>query len=484
MAEHVRGESRVNGFPALTDLHERLRDGSLTSTALTRLCLDRIAAANPVLNAVLAIDATALDQAAAADARYAAGTPYGPLDGIPVLVKDSIDTAGFASTAGSRLLAGSPPRSDAAVVGRLRRAGAVVLGKTNLTEWSSFRTTQGCEGWSAVGGQTVNPYSAQRTASGSSSGSAVAVATGMAPLALGAETDGSIVSPAGLCGVVGLKPTPGTLPLAGVVPVSDTEDSVGVFAGRVTDAALALAVLTGPDTVESGSAPRALELPVPLGGLGRRIGLWRVPRMPAQVTAVLDTTAAGLRAAGFTVVDVELTVERDILIDGLRAMYAEFTPSLERYLAGRDGVPRTLAEIVEANRADPVELSLFGQDLFETVLGLGDPDRAKAVADRARAVERAVALLDGTLRRYGVEALVAPTNEPAWLVDHQLGDPYSPGSSTLPALARRPNVTVPAAQSGLPIGISLFGPSDEGALLQLALEAERSLARQPHALLV
>ncbi|MFE5294980.1 amidase family protein [Streptomyces sp. NPDC056632] len=477
MADNARGESRVSGFPALTDLHERLRGGTLTSTALTRLCLDRIAAVNPVLGAVLAVDATALEQAAAADRRYAAGTPLGPLDGIPVLVKDSIDTAGLASTAGSRLLAVAPPRGDAAVVERLRRAGAVVLGKTNLTEWSSFRTTQGCEGWSAVGGQTVNPYSPQRTASGSSSGSAVAVATGMAPLAVGAETDGSIVSPAGICGVVGLKPTPGTLPLDGVVPVSDTEDSVGLLAGRVADAALALGVLTS-------DAPAAGAAPGPLGGAGRRLGLWRVPRMPAQVSAVLDAAAGSLRAAGFTLVDVEIDIDREILVDGLRAMYAEFTPSLEKYLAGRDGVPSTLAEIVEANRADPVELSLFGQDLFETVLGLTDADRAKAEGCRARAVERAVELLDGTLRRYGVEAVVAPTNEPAWLVDHQLGDPYSPGSSTLPALARRPNVTVPAAHGGLPVGVSLFGPAEESRLLGLALEAEHALARQPHALLV
>ncbi|MFB7860494.1 amidase family protein [Streptomyces sp. NPDC056069] len=477
MADNARGESRVSGFPALTDLHERLRGGTLTSTALTRLCLDRIAAVNPVLGAVLAVDATALEQAAAADRRYAAGTPLGPLDGIPVLVKDSIDTAGLASTAGSRLLAVAPPRGDAAVVERLRRAGAVVLGKTNLTEWSSFRTTQGCEGWSAVGGQTVNPYSPQRTASGSSSGSAVAVATGMAPLAVGAETDGSIVSPAGICGVVGLKPTPGTLPLDGVVPVSDTEDSVGLLAGRVADAALALDVLTS-------DAPAAGAAPGPLGGAGRRLGLWRVPRMPAQVGAVLDAAAGSLRAAGFTLVDVEIDIDREILVDGLRAMYAEFTPSLEKYLAGRDGVPSTLAEIVEANRADPVELSLFGQDLFETVLGLTDADRAKAEGGRARAVERAVELLDGTLRRYGVEAVVAPTNEPAWLVDHQLGDPYSPGSSTLPALARRPNVTVPAAHGGLPVGVSLFGPAEDSRLLGLALEAEHALARQPHALLV
>ncbi|MFG3347490.1 amidase family protein [Streptomyces sp. NPDC048018] len=477
MADNPRGESRVSGFPALADLHERLRGGTLTSSALTRLCLDRIAAVNPVLSAVLAVDATALEQAAAADRRYAAGAPLGPLDGIPVLVKDSIDTAGLASTAGSRLLAVAPPRRDAAVVERLRRAGAVVLGKTNLTEWSSFRTTQGCEGWSAVGGQTVNPYSPQRTASGSSSGSAVAVATGMAPLALGAETDGSIVSPAGICGVVGLKPAPGTLPLDGVVPVSDTEDSVGLLAGRVADAALALGVLTS-------GAPARGAAPGPLGGAGRRLGLWRVPRMPAQVGAVLDAAAGALRAAGFTLVDVEIDIDREILIDGLRAMYAEFTPSLEKYLAGRDGVPNTLAEIVEDNRADPVELSLFGQDLFETVLGLTDADRARAEGGRARAVERAVELLDGTLRRYGVEAVVAPTNEPAWLVDHQLGDPYSPGSSTLPALARRPNVTVPAAHGGLPVGISLFGPAEEGRLLGLALEAEHALARQPHALLV
>ncbi|MEY9872692.1 amidase [Streptacidiphilus sp. MAP12-33] len=455
-----------NGGPAvgLRALGAALRAGTLSSAELTRNCLARIASADGEVGAVLALAPDAMAEARAADARLTAGRARGPLDGIPVLVKDSIDTAGLATTAGSRLLAGSPPVRDAAVVTRLREAGAVLLGKTNLTEWSSFRSTRACEGWSAVGGQTRNPRAADRTPGGSSSGSAAAVAAGMAPLALGTETDGSIVGPAGLCGVVGLKPPPGLLPSDGVVPVSATEDCVGVLAPTVDDAALALSVL--------GRLP----VPEPRPPEGMRLGLWRLRILPRRAALAVERAADQLRSAGAQVVPVELELDRDLLTDGLRAMYAEFRPSLESYLRSRPGVPGTLAELVEANLADPVELSLFGQDLFETALRIGDEDRARARESRARAVARAGSLLDGVLREHGLDAIVAATNEPAWLIDHQLGDPYSPGSSTLPALARRANVSLPLRPAGPPVGLSVFGPATSGELLGLARGIESALA--------
>ncbi|MEY9968106.1 amidase [Streptacidiphilus sp. MAP12-16] len=455
---------RPAGFPPLRELGRRLRDGRVSSAELTRRCLGRIAEADALVGAVLVVDGSAPAQAAAADRRLAAGTGRGPLDGIPVLVKDSIDTAGLASTAGSRLLADVPPRTDAEIVQRLRAAGAVVLGKTNLTEWSSFRSTRASEGWSAVGGQTCNPHRPDHSPGGSSSGSAAAVAAGMAPLALGTETDGSVVGPAGACGVAGLKPPPGLLPRRGVVPISETEDCVGLLAPRLEDAVLALAALGGPPAPEP-RPPRTL-----------RLGLWRVTGMPRAVNAALDAAAEALRHRGAVVVPVELVLERDLLADGLRAMYAEFRPSVERYLRTRAGVPQTLPDLIAANLADPVELSLFGQDLFETALRVSEDDRAHAVGYRGRAVERATALLDGVLRRHGLDAVLAATNEPAWLVDHQLGDPFSPGSSTAPSLARRPNLTLPLGTAeGLPIGLSVFGPDDLTPLLGAALGIENAL---------
>ncbi|MGW1129122.1 amidase family protein [Streptomyces sp. NPDC002526] len=452
-------------FPAIPELQAGLRTGRLTSVALTRRCLDRITEVNPLVRAVLAVDETALDQAAASDRRHAAGAGLGPLDGIPVLVKDNIDTAGLASTAGSRLLAGRPPRRDAEVVSRLRAAGAVMLGKTNLSEWANFRSTRATEGWSGVGGQTCNPYGAHRSPGGSSSGSAVAVATGMAPLALGTETDGSVVAPAGLCGVVGVKTETGLLPLDGIVPISQVQDTVGLLAARLSDAALTLAVLTGRPLPQD-DAPDGL-----------RLGLWRVPRMPGETETVLKSAAEELRAAGATVLPVDFAVERQTLEDGLLAMYAEFRPSLEAYLRDRDGAPQTLAALIEGNRADPVELSLFGQDLFEQAQLLGEEERERAVHARSRSKRQARALIDGTLREHRIDALLAATNEPAPRIDYELGDPGAPGSSTPAALAGYPNVTLPLdRRGGLPVGVSVFGPPETSRLLPVALRIEQAWA--------
>ncbi|MFF2775407.1 amidase family protein [Streptomyces sp. NPDC058052] len=439
-----------------------LRSRALTSTDLVAACLDRIGAVDPVVRAVLALDGTARDQARAADRRHARGTPLGPLDGIPVLLKDNIDTAGLAGTAGSRLLAGTPPDRDAEVVTRLRAAGAVVLGKTNLTEWGNFRSTASIEGWSAVGGQTRNPYDPEHSPWGSSAGSAAAVAAGMAPLALGTETDGSLVCPAGVCGVAAIKPAPGTLPAAGVVPISAVQDSVGPMAARLEDAALCLAALTGRPLPDGPAPPAAV-----------RVGLWHVRGMAPDAQAVAERVAARMRDAGAVVVPVELTLPRDMLVDGLDALCAEFRPSLERYLGSRRGAPATLDEIVAANLRDPVEMGPFGQELFERCAALTDEDRERAPDLRRRSRRRARDLIDTALARYGVDVLMAATSGPAWRIDHG-PDPFTRTSSTLPALAGRPVVAVPAGFSGeLPVGVSLFGPAALEELLPCAFLAER-----------
>ncbi|WP_399070826.1 amidase family protein [Streptomyces stackebrandtii] len=446
----------------VTELARLLRSRALTSTDLVTACLDRIAAVDPVVRAVLAVDDTALAQARAADHRHVTGRALSPLDGIPVLLKDNIDTAGLAGTAGSRLLAGTPPNRDAEVVARLRAAGAVILGKTNLTEWGNFRSTRSIEGWSAVGGQTRNPYDPEHSPWGSSAGSAAAVAAGMAPLALGTETDGSLVCPAGVCGVAAIKPAPGTLPSTGVVPISVVQDTIGPLASRLADAALCLAVLTGNPLPLAPAPPESV-----------RVGLWHVKGMSPDAQDIAERAAARLRDAGAVVVPVELTLPRDMLVDGLDALCAEFRPSLERYLSSRRDAPATLDEVITANREDPGELALFGQELFELCAALTDEDRALAPDLRRRSRQRARDLLATALADHGVDVLMAATSGPAWRVDDG-PDPFTRTSSSLPALAGHPNIAVPAGFVGeLPVGLSLFGPPDLATLLPYALLAER-----------
>ncbi|ROP35961.1 amidase family protein [Saccharothrix texasensis] len=452
-------ETTAAEWPSLTDLRARLTGRELTADGLLSACLDRISDVDPLVRAVLALDPTARAQAAESDSRIAAGRAR-PLEGVPVLVKDNIDTAGLASTAGSRLLAGTPPSADADVVIRLRRAGAVVVGKTNLSEWGNFRSTGGVEGWSAVGGQTRNPHALDHSPGGSSSGSAVAVATGMVPLALGTETDGSIVVPAALNGVVGVKPALGLLPGRGIVPVSRVQDTAGVLAPSVVDAATCLAALTG------GPAVR----PIPARGL--RIGLWHGRRMNDAVLTGVARVAERLRAAGVVVVPVELPWDAPPLIAGMDALLAEFRIGLDGYLAARGGPVTSLAELVEGNRKDAVELSLFGQDVLERAAEVTEEQLAGASAKRAQARWWARDAIAAVLADHALAGIVAPTSEPAWRLSPE-GDPLTRNTSTIPAMAGMPNVTVPTGLlDHLPFGMSVFGPRDTFEALTLAAAVE------------
>ena len=440
-----------------------LRDGKITAVELTTRCLRRIELIDPLVHAVLALAPDALAQAAAADRRLSEGGAIGPLDGIPVLLKDNVDTAGLATTAGSRLLAGSPPERDADIVVRLRRLGAVLLGKTNLSEWSNFRSADAVEGWSAVGGQTGNPYVLGHSPWGSSAGSAVAVAAGMVPLAIGTETDGSVVGPAGINGVVGVKPEPGLLPGRGIVPISAELDTVGLFTRTVGDAQLSMSALTG------GRRPAG----APESVAGKRFGLWQ-PVGSGPVAEVCAAVTNRLRASGADVVPVDLEVPGEVALAGLVALHAEFRTAVEDYLRTRPDAPGSVAELVEANRADPVELGLFGQDLFEWVATMSADERDSAAAERVRVRSLARALWQDKLHRHKVDALLAPTNEPAWPIEKGRGDRGRLSTSTLAALAGYPAISLPAGFAGpLPIGLSVFGPDRVDRLLPVAAAVER-----------
>jgi amidase len=453
--------------PSVRESARALRTGAVSSVELVTRCLDRIAAVDPLVRAVLALDGGALANAEAADRRRATGRALGLLDGIPVLVKDNIDTRGLASTAGSRLLVGAPPRVDAEIVSALRARGAIILGKANLSEWGNFRSTTGAEGWSAVGGQTRNPHLLDHSPWGSSAGSAVAVAAGMVPLAIGTETDGSIVCPAAVTGVVGVKPELGVLPGRGIVPISRVQDTPGLLTATVSDAADCLAELTG---VPARGA-RSLA--------GQRIGVWQPRKMSAEVRQVVARVADDLTAVGARIVPITLVLDTDMLVDGLAALYAEFRPSIEAYLATRHGVPGSLPELIEANKQDPVELSLFGQDLFEQTVNLSTVDRSRAPAKRADSRRKARELIDTTMAEHGLVAILAPTSDPAWRIDYAHGDPYTRNTSTVAALAGRPNITVPAGFVGeLPVGVSVFGPVRTEDALAVALAVEQAAGRR------
>ncbi|GHF73158.1 amidase [Streptomyces mashuensis] len=452
----------------IPELQARMAAGSLTSTALTAAYLRRIDTVDPLVHAVLRTDPTALRQAAASDARRRQGTVRGPLDGIPVLLKDNVNTRDMPTTAGSLALAGSPPDTDAALVTRLRDAGAVILGKTNLSEWANFRADRPTSGWSAVGGQTRNPHVLDRNPCGSSSGSAAAVAASLAQVAIGTETDGSIVCPAGMTGVTGLKPTLGTVSQAGVVPISAQQDTAGPLARNVTDAALTWSVLAGH---RAATAP-------PADLRGRRIGLWRLPALGPEVDALMTRTAGALRAAGAEVVEVTPPYQERLAALEFPALLSEFHRDIDAYLATRHG-PRDLAGLVRFNRTHPAERTCFaGQELFERALVAPPAAGREHRARRAELTDLARRSLDGTLAAHHLDALAAPANPPAWTTDCARGDNDVIPSSTPAAVAGYPSLAVPAGFVGdLPVGLLLMaGGHQDARLLSLGAAVEHRLA--------
>lgn len=459
----------------------------LSSVELTRFYLDRIARVDPLVHAVIQVNPDALLQARQSDATRRTHRARA-LEGIPVLLKDNVDTADRErTTAGSRALLGGRPARDAGLVRRLRAAGAVVLGKANLSEWANFRSTQSSSGWSGVGGQTNNPYVLDTNPCGSSSGSAAGVAAALAQVAVGTETDGSIVCPAGTNGVVGVKPTLGLISRAGVVPISAEQDTPGPIARNVTDAAVALSALAGPDARDAATADSfGHVLGHYEGGLrqtlrGARIGVWRqgVTGSSPEADAVFARALDRLRALGATVVEgADLPLSPQIYAGEGQALNVEFKHDINAYLAGLPGRhARNLAQLIQFDRTDSArELRFFGQETFiaanATSGDLTDPDY---VAARRTATDGAREQIDGTLARLQLDGIVSITNSPAWTTDLVNGDHYLLGSSSPAAISGYPSVTVPAGSShGLPVGISFTGGRwQEERLLQLVAGFER-----------
>ena len=467
-------------------LRQALTEGTITAGELTAFYLSRIERLNPVLRAVNSVSPDAAADAAARDEARARGTAPGPLDGIPVLIKDNIAVRGMPATAGSPALA-EAEQDEAFLVTRLREAGAVILGKANLSEWANFRSSHATSGWSTLGGQAVNPHGPGRNPSGSSSGSGVAVAAGLVPIAVGTETDGSIVCPASACGIVGIKPTLGLVSRSGIVPISLAQDTAGPMTRSVADAAALLSVLAVADPADPATAAAAVHARDyttfldPSALAGARLGVWRdaVKDAGARTTAVLEQALALLREAGAELVDpVELPGAAEVTEPELAALTHEFKHDLNAYLAGLRGPhPADLAELIKFNmRYANAVLAPFGQELLEraeaTTGDLAEPGYREA---RAEASQRAREALDGPLAAHRLDAIVTLTANPAWLTDYVLGDHDIFHTSGPSAVAGYPAVCVIAGNvSGLPVGLSFLGPAwSEPALIALAYAFEQ-----------
>ena len=443
--------------------------GKATSAELTRAYLDRIAAMDrkgPTLRSVIAVNPDALAQAKALDAERKAGRIRGPLHGVPVLIKDNIETAdAMATTAGSLALKDNVTRRDAPVVAALRAAGAVILGKTNLSEWANIRSTHAMSGWSAVGGLVRNPYALDRTACGSSSGSGAAVAASFAAAAVGTETDGSVVCPSSINGLVGLKPSIGLVSRTHVVPISHSQDTPGPMARSVRDAAILLSAMVAADPADPatvGAVSRDYAAGLSVSALsGMRIAVLRPDGLPADLTARYDAALAVLRGAGAVLVDVKAPKLEGIGEAEFTVLKTELKADLETYLATTPPTvtARTLDQLIAFNRAHAAqEMPFFQQEIFEEAAktkGLDDPTYKAA---RAKSLRLASEAIDGMLRSANAQVLVEPTYAGAWLSDPVYGDQYSgPSSSELPAIAGYPNLTVPMGLTkGLPVGLSFI----------------------------
>jgi amidase len=513
-SSHAPGVIRRSGYKAqreralegieeatITDLQNGLRSGTYTARSLVEQYLARIESMDqkgPALNHIIELNPDALTIADQRDAERKSGKTVGPLHGMPILIKDNIDTADRMHTsAGSLALATSTPIRDSWVAERLRAAGAVILGKTNLSEWANFRSTHSSSGWSGRVGQGRNPYALDRNTSGSSSGSGGATAASYCAAAIGSETDGSVTSPSAACGLVGIKPTVGLIGRSGIIPISHSQDTAGPMARTVRDAAIVLGALTGVDPRDVATNPSAGKSYTDYtrfldenGLRGARIGVVRdhfmgySPKTDKLVEAAIDA----MKQAGATIVDPANIATAGKFDDAeFQVLLYEFKADLNAYLAslGPNAPARTLADLIRFNDQNASrEMPYFGQEIFEQAEQKGPLTEAKYRQARAKCVRLSrTEGIDATMTKHRLDALVAPTQGPVWKIDLINGDGGGGGSFTQPAaVAGYPHITVPMGLvQGLPVGLSFVGRAwSEPTLLKLAYAYEQlSKARKP-----
>jgi amidase len=493
-AGQVAAETQWHLQP-IAELRTAQLDGRVSAEELTRHFLQRIGSIDGELSSVLAVDPTAVEQARVLDQLRKSGAQPGPLHGIPILIKDNIETQSQPTTAGSFALEGNLTERDAPLVSSLREAGAVILGKTNLSEWANFRGDNSSSGWSAVGGQTRNPYDLTRTPCGSSAGSGAAVGAGLAPVAIGTETNGSIVCPAAANGNVGIKPTVGLISRTHIVPISHTQDTAGPMAMNVDDATIVLAAMMGADPADESTAERppwaADELLEALDNStleGLRIGVMRgLSSFHPKVDEAYNRAVEQLREAGAEIIDdVTLDWPEGFWADAYTVLLHEFRHTLNQYLGSLpDGSLQQLdlADLIEFNRQHAeTQLPWFGQEHFEraeATEGIESKEYLEAL-ERVRKATREQGI-DRLLQDHELDLLVSPTGGPAWKIDWVTGDHFGGGSAGLAAISGYPAVTVPMAMiHGLPVGLSFFnGRYGEPTLIRAAQAFERHRAPLP-----
>jgi len=474
----------------IVELQQGYKEGKYTITDVVKVYLDRIIEIDkngPQLNSIIEINPEALLIAEELDRELAAGKIRGPLHGVPVILKDNIDTHDrMPTTAGATALRNSFPKTDSYVAKKLREAGAIIIAKSNLSEWANFRAMMSSSGWSGVGGQTKNPFVLDRNPCGSSSGSGVAVSANLCMLAIGTETNGSIVCPSNNNGIVGIKPTVGLISRSGIIPISFSQDTPGPMGRTVEDVAITLGALTGIDSSDSktlasdGKYQTDYTKFLKKEGLnGKRIGLLKKAMgFSDKVDTLLNKTVAYLKANGAEVVEIEFAKGENYEDASFEVMLYEFKDGLNKYFAGLgDGTPvKSLKELIEFNKSDTVELRYFDQKILEKAEKKGDIESAeykKALARMAKATREDG--IDKVMNNNKLDAIMAPTGSPAWKTDLLLGDHFVGGSSSLAAISGYPAITVPMGfVDDLPVGVTFFGRAwSEPLLLEIAYSYEQ-----------
>lgn len=474
----------------ITELQEGYANGNFTIEEVTKAYLQRIEDIDqngPELNSIIKINPQAVETARALDQELEEGNKRGPLHGIAVVLKDNVDMKGMATTAGARIMEDALPPDDAFITQKLQEAGAVILGKANLSEWANFHSSFSSSGWSGLGGQTRNPYDITRNPCGSSAGSGVAVSANLTVLAIGTETNGSITCPSTANGIVGIKPTVGLLSRDGIIPISFTQDTPGPMARTVTDAAIALGTMVGVDTSDTKTVASEGNFNTDYtqflnedGIKGKRIGFYTGPLgNHHRVDSLTQQTIRLLKDKGATIVEIDNISEENVGGDSFQVLLYEFKDGLNKYLAslGENAPVDSLAQLVDSTLADSVEMQYFDHDLLITASKKGDLESQeyKEALERMKRYTRAEGI-DRIMNENNLDAIVSPTGGPAWKTDLTNGDNFGLSSSSPAARAGYPNITVPMGYiDGLPVGLSFFGRAwSEPELIEIAYAFEQA----------
>ncbi len=475
----------------ITQLQQGYKDGKYTVSDVVSAYLRRISEIDsngPALNAIIIVNPDALKIAGELDRQMAEGKTTGPLFGVPVVIKDNIDTHDkMPNTAGATVLRNSFPQRDSWVARRLREAGAVIIAKSNLSEWANFRAETSSSGWSGVGGQTKNPYILDRNPCGSSSGSGAAVSANLCMMAIGTETNGSIVCPSNNNGIVGLKPTVGLISRSGIIPISFTQDTPGPMGRTVEDVAICLGTLTGIDSADSktadsnGKSLTDYTAALKSDGLkGKRIGVIRDSGgFSGMVDSLMKQAIASMTAQGAEIIEVEAPSGRDYNNSSYQVLLYEFKDGLNKYFAGlgNEAPVKSLAELIEFNKRDSIELRFFDQKILIQAENKGDLNSAEYVEALKKMLKATREQgIDRLMKASSLDALIAPTGSPAWKTDLILGDHFVGGSSSLAAISGYPAITVPMGFiDDLPVGITFFGRAwSEPLLIEIAYGYEQA----------